>query len=269
MVIAIIAILVSLTASGVMNIMLKIPEVQTRTEIGEMETALNAMMSDFKLSTPPPSSLLLQSNVANYAAGDPSLAFLKKMFGKNLGALGAINWGGTDGTTLTGEQCLVFYLGGINNGQGLSGFSYNTMNPYPVPGSGQRTHGPYFTFKTNRLVPGPNGFLVYIDAWQSKTSPTAALGGSPYTYFSSQGITNNPLYGLNPYTNTTSSGYGAVPYVNTVNSQFTNPNTFQIISAGRNGMFGTSGWNPANGATGAGADDQANFSAKVLGAGQQ
>ena len=34
-------------------------------------------------------------------------------------------------------------------------------------------------------------------------------------------------------------------------------------------MFGGGIWIPSSGATGAGADDQANFSAKVLGAGQQ
>jgi len=256
-VVLIIAILVSLVSSAVFKAMEKIPEMQTRTEISQMESALQAMMADFKLIDPPPSALTLYSNISQYPQGDPSLAFLKKMFGRNLGTQGAINWGGASGTTLTGEQCLVFYLGGISN----QGFSYNTMNPTPA-GSGQKTHGPYFPFKTDQLKTGNGGFLVYIDPWQTKTGPNySTLGGTPYTYFSTQGINNT-------YPNT--SGYNAFPYFITGTTQFMNSNTYQIISAGKDGTFGgQNGWVPASGATGAGADDQANFSAKPLGAGQQ
>jgi prepilin-type N-terminal cleavage/methylation domain-containing protein len=266
-VVLIIAILVSLVSSAVVMAMGKIPETQTRTEITEMESALRAFMSDFNLTDPPPSSLTLLPNPSNYAAGDPNFAFLTKVFGRSLGTQGPINWGGTNGGgILNAEQCLVFYLGGINN----QGFSYNNANPQPIPG--QRTKGPYFTFQTSRLVVDPTniiapGFPVYIDPWQTKSGPYyATLGGSPYAYFSSYGINNNYA--------TTADSYGALPYfiIGTSNPvQFTNPNTYQIISAGKNGVFGSSGWTPAGGVPigQPGADDQANFSSKVLGVGQQ
>jgi prepilin-type N-terminal cleavage/methylation domain-containing protein len=254
-VMAIIAILVSLTTAAVMRAMWKIPEVETSTEIAEMSVALQAFMSDFNLDVPPPSTLTLRTTVTNYPAGDPSLAFLKKMFGKNLYAQGNINWGGTGGTTLNGAQCLVFYLGGIGN----QGFSYNGMNPVPV--AGQRTHGPYYTFQTSRLVAGTGNFPMYLDAWKVKTGP------KPYAYFSSQGINNK-------YSVTDCTAIGAAPYFTpagtvTAASQFSNPNTYQIISAGADGAFGITGWSPTGGATGAGADDQTNFSSAVLKAGQQ
>lgn len=275
-VVLIIAILVSLVSAAVFKAMEKIPETRTRTEIGEMEAALRIMMADFNLSDPPPSSLTLYSNLSSppYPPGDPSLAFLQKMFGSNVGAKGTItiNWGGASGTTLTGEQCLVFYLGGINN----QGFSSNKTNPTPV--TGQKTKGPYFPFQTSRLVAGNGGFMVYIDPWQTKSGKWySTLGGSPYSYFSTQGRSNT-------YPNT--SGYNAAAY-NILNAawqptgQFTNPNTYQIISAGKDGYFGTAGWNPSSGVPPvppsnanpagqpAGDDDQSNFSAGLLGKGQQ
>lgn len=259
-VVLIIAILVSLVSSAVMKAMRMIPEVTTRTEISEMETAMGALMQDYKLDVPPPSFLILDETSPRTPSpvdGGRSAAFLTKMFGRNLGPT---DWNGDNtigGTwTLRGEECLVFYLGGIN----LQGFSYNNMSPKPI--SGQKVHGPYFPFKTSRLKPVVTGFYVYIDPWQKKSGPHyATLGGSPYTYFSSNGINN-------AYTNT--SGYGAFPYFITGTTQYMNSNSFQIISAGQDGYFGgQQGWVPASGATGTGADDQANFSAKLLGAPQQ
>jgi prepilin-type N-terminal cleavage/methylation domain-containing protein len=266
MVVLIIAVLVSLISSAVMMAMAKIPETQTRVEIGEMETALNAFEADFGLTVPPPSVLVL-NEAAPLSVGGSTATLLQQMFGRNLGPT---DWNG-DGQingpwTLNSEQCLVFYLGGIKN----MGFAYNNINPTPV--AGQKTHGPYFNFQTSRLIVDPTNtitpgsFPVYIDPWRTKAGPLyATLGGTPYTYFSSQGINN-------AYTNT--SGYstttGAAPYFITGTTQFMNPNTYQIISAGKDGWFGgAAGWVPTNGATGHGADDQANFSAKLLGVGQQ
>ena len=58
---------------------------------------------------------------------------------------------------------------------------------------------------------------------------------------------------------------------------FSNSNTYQIISGGKDGMYGYNPnfpppcnlWSPAAGAVGTGADDQANFSGGLLGSGQQ
>jgi prepilin-type N-terminal cleavage/methylation domain-containing protein len=298
-VIMIIAILVSLISSAVMKAMQKIPEVTTRTEISQLETALQAFMADYNITEPPPSFLILNEYSPTMTQ---SGSFLQKLFGKNLGT--NVDWNGNGaidgpaapgGWYLEGEQCLVFYLGGIPTAPTLlsafspQGFSTNNMNPaLPVTVSPKRK-GPYYTFQVARLKPltalNPTAspFPVYIDAWQTKTGPFfAALGGTPYAYFSSIGNNNtgylqNTPPALLPLLDCAS--IRAYPYYLTGTSpnQFMNPNTYQIISAGKDGIFGiagstntvgTPGWNPAAGAVGVGADDQANFSANLLGSGQ-
>jgi general secretion pathway protein G len=264
-VILIIAVLVSLLLAAVSGVMRRIPVVQTSTDISQFSVALNAFMSDYNLDIPPPSTLVLYET--NPLQG-PSANFLQKVFGKNLGSgVAFVDWNG-DGVangpwTLEGEQCLVFYLSGINN----TGFSTNNINPAATTPSGKR-RGPYITFQPSRLVPGNvvnsalNAFPVYIDSWQVKAvpHPPPYANGVPYAYFSSNGI-------MNGYTLTDCANIGAAPYF-TAASVYTNPNTYQIISAGKDGAFGTTGWNPAGGTTGPAADDQSNFSSTLLGAGQ-
>jgi prepilin-type N-terminal cleavage/methylation domain-containing protein len=287
-VVLIIAILVSMISSVVLKAMQKIPEVTTRTEISQLEVALQAFMADYNITEPPPSYLVLYESNPLLS---PNATFLQRCFGKNLGAQGWIDWNG-DGIqngpwTLEGEQCLVFYLGGIPTAPGLGGyspqgFSTNNMNPaLPVTTSPKRK-GPYYQFQVARLKPltalnpSASPFPVYIDAWQTKTGPFfATLGGTPYAYFSSNGI-NNSGYAMNtnpPYHDCVSIGAAAYYITGTSPLQFTYPNTYQIISAGKDGIFGTAatgtpGWYPASGAVGAGADDQANFSGSLLGSGQ-
>jgi prepilin-type N-terminal cleavage/methylation domain-containing protein len=275
-VLLIIAILASLVVSVTVNVTNQMTQAQTRTEISQLEVALRAFMSDYGLSDPPPSYLILNETSP---LSTPSAAFLQKVFGKNLGAQGPVDWNG-DGVlngpwTLEGEQCLVFYLGGIPTTPGLGGFSpqgFSTNNMNPAMPGGKRK-GPYYTFQVARLVPltsynpAASPFPVYLDPWQVK------IGPKPYAYFSSNGINNG-------YTGADCVSIGAAPYFITGTTQFTNPNTYQIISAGKDGVFGTAGWIPASGvppvppsnpnAAGqpAGADDQANFSSTLLGQGQ-
>ncbi len=308
-VILIIAILVSLVTAGVVKVLNKIPEVQTRTEISELETALQAFMTDYGLSEPPPSVLVL--NEASPLTS-PSGSFLTKVFGKNLGPT---DWNG-DGTiagiwTLEGEQCLVFYTGGIpNTAQMLAGsppeclgFATNNMKPSYGSMLGEvmgRRKGPYFTFQSGRLMllgpypppPAPpvlpclypinipvfSPFFVYFDPWKVKNGPGGLLraNGWPYAYFSSNGTNNSGyLQGAAVLTSLgppwagrgDCQGIGAAPY--STGFGYTYSNKYQIISAGQNGLFGTAAWVPSSGATGVGFDDQANFSAGLLGTGQR
>lgn len=314
-VILIIAILVSLISSAAMMAMGKIPQVRTSTEIAEMSLALQAFMMDYNLTEPPPSMLCLNEyNPLLPSALDSgrTVQFLQQVCGRNFASNPLtpnvplpIDWNGDgkiDGPAvgqpwvLQGEQCLVFYLGGIPNSYqmtnllgtppGPQGFASNNMNPANSVVLSPKRKGPYFTFNTPRLwpqapFPGWNGFFVYLDPWQSKTGPLfATMGGSPYAFFSTAGINN-------AYAVTTS--FGAAPYaIRAANpalnypptGQYTNPTTFQIISAGKDGVFGTTGWIPSGGLPPvplsnantalqpAGDDDQANFSSTLLGNGQ-
>lgn len=281
-VILIIAILVSLISSAVVMAMGKIPEVKTRTEISQLQEALQAFMTDYNLGQPPPSVLHLNEQNPQLSG---SFAFLKQVFGKNLGAQGPVDWNG-DGTidgpwVLSGEQCLVFYLGGIPNTLAQAGgappeclgFSTNNMNPAfynpALPGGGKRK-GPYYTFESGRLKPiaAQGGFFVYIDPWKTKAGPNyLTLGSSPYAFFSSAGINNG--YHIQALSYFKAAPYYVTNLAGVATGQYTNSNTYQIISAGKDGIFGTTGWYPSSGAIGAGADDQANFSSKLLGKGQQ
>lgn len=318
-VILIIAILVSLVSSAVMMALGKIPQVRTSTEIAQLTVAVQAFMQDHNLSTPPPSQLLLYENIAAYKTDLSPLAqqtftFLQKAFGKNVG-LGTpfIDWNGNGSPDalpwyLEGEQCLVFYCGGIPSLGGMQGLSSNNMNP-AFPG-GKRL-GPYYDFQISRLVlwPGLAPFPVYIDAWEVKASK------KPYAYFSSQGTNNNYANLGNGYLLVDCAGIGASPYAQSyvlsgpdpvLNKAVTyvNPNGFQIISAGKDGLFAqcqdsagiwgmiAADWSsvaggpfapwpavptigvPAipnfnSGGAAAMNDDQANFSAGPLGQGQQ
>jgi prepilin-type N-terminal cleavage/methylation domain-containing protein len=291
-VLLIIAILASLVVSVTVNVTNQMTQAQTRTEISQLEVALRAFMSDYGLSDPPPSYLILNETSP---LSTPSAAFLQKVFGKNLGAQGPVDWNG-DGVlngpwALEGEQCLVFYLGGIPTTPGLGGFSpqgFSTNNMNPAMPGGKRK-GPYYTFQVARLVPltsynpAASPFPMYIDAWQVKLSKNL-VGPMPYAYFSSNGNNNigyqqnNAPFGV-PQDCQSIKAYpyfitGATP------TQYTNPNGYQILSAGKDGVFGAAGWIPGSGvppvppsnpnAAGqpAGADDQANFSSTLLGQGQ-
>jgi len=293
-VIAIIAVLIGLLLAGVMRVLLKIPEVQTQSEMSQLDASLAAFMSDYQLSDPPPSMLILREDMLYQTApaGNPnwqlelrSQQFLKRVFGKNLvqtdwnqvGGIqssGGINGAGNKGgyALLEGEQCLVFYTGGLQTMSGgvvqCLGFSTNNMKPSygSMPGEtmGKR-NGPYMTFKESRLVASKYGFAIYIDAWQSKTGviqlPT--IQGTPYAYYSSYGINNG-------YSADCPSicPIGTTPYHDGA-GHFVNSNKYQIISAGQDGVFG-SGLLTSGAATDAnGHDDQANFSSKILGAGVQ
>ncbi len=250
-------------------------------------------------------------NQATNPLAASSWKFLQRVFGKSIMSTPLVDWNG-DGVqngpwTLQGHQCLVFYLGGIPSnpsnsmtpGAQPAGLGFSTSNAKPSMGSmtidyqaggnpaglpgalgnmGKRK-GPYFTFVTGRLVPSalPTsfGFYSYLDPWQVKTGPM------PYVYFSSQGQNNNySITDCNTVVFTDALGsHFALPYwtgVSGTTLTFSNSNTYQIISAGRDGMFGYNPglpqpnnlWVPASGAVGTGADDQANFSGSLLGSGQ-
>jgi general secretion pathway protein G len=271
-VIAIIAVLMSLTTAAVMRVLVKGPEITCRSEIDGLATARAAFLADFDGVSHMPSRILLRED-GNYTAGDQltrdSKVFLEQMFGRRFSASVPRDWNG-NGTVdppvvLTGDQCLVFFLGGIPNGSGppgCLGFSADPSNP-TAPGAPRR--GPFFEFKSNRLVAGAGGFYSYKDPFNKNQF---------YAYFNAGKVTGDYLrYGklLNPLTGTQlGSDCPSIPqgpYFQP-SGQFYNPNGFQIISAGADGKFGSGGLlDPNVGSTDQnGRDDFANFSRSRLGA---
>jgi hypothetical protein len=205
---------------------------------------------------------------------------------------------------LEGDQCLVFFLGGIpGNSVPLQcrGFSTNPTDPSysPLPGSPDDRIGPFLDFASNRLVllspPQGNplgrspGHFSYLDTYGISDGKGKVLSGQPFAFFSS----NNRTNGYNRYYNPASPSsdcpmLGVWPYVeiSTLGSptKYWKSNSFQIVAAGGDGAFGGGGvplggglwttWTPATAGsiyvqgTPGGYDDQSNFTGSLLGVGQ-
>jgi prepilin-type N-terminal cleavage/methylation domain-containing protein len=280
-VMAIIAILIAFTAAGVFGGFTRLNQVKARNEITEMGTAIQQFESDYSIGVPPPSRIWLDETgtYANppvgytvaqmpqlYQLGQDSQAFLRKVWPRIWGNGNGVDWNqnGTidaNGVILEGQQCLVFFLAGAKNAQGaFVGFSSDATNPMNTSAAIKRK-GPYYQFDMKRITYAtPNGFPWYIDIYEK----------APYAYFSSwTGENRYDLYGnnavlghdcpslLSPVTN-----LPIAPYVQSVGPPvvYYNPKTFQIICAGRDGLFGPGGlWAPADISGTPLADDLSNF----------
>jgi hypothetical protein len=285
-VLAIIAVLVALLSGAILKTLSQGPQLQTRSDLTQLSDALGTFQAKFGLRYPPPSQIKLcslKSQYGNAQLDKDSIQYLQSMFPRmadtwsgtvnnSYSNTNGIYWGQnpttgqpttlpTGGVTLTGDQCLVFFLGGlqttVNGTTGCLGFSTNPNDP--AAQGGDRI-GPFYDFKPIRLVPGANGsataaaFFQYNDTW-----------GSPLLYFSSYKTRN----GYNRYGVGADSppGLSVSPY-SSPNGIFYNSDTFQIISAGVNKSFGAGGtWdmNSAAPMTAGGMDDMTNFYPRLMG----
>jgi general secretion pathway protein G len=291
-VIAIIAVLVGLTTAAVMKFLVEGPKTANFIEIRQLEVALENARTQFKLGSDQfPSRIMLCEKFAQYQPPTSplvvdSIRFLQQMFPRidmtiwnNPAPTVGIDWNGNgaiDPTpfVLEGDQCLVFFLGGIQTGaggiNGCLGFSTDPRNPAAQT---QSRIGPFYEFKSGRLrviphttAPSTNApFFSYFDAYNRR----------PYAYFSSYRQANG--YDHYAALGTDCAALGVWPYAEVwVPRRYLKPNTFQIISAGPDGVFGVGTNNAANvwspqriGAANApktpGEDDQSNFHGNQLG----
>jgi prepilin-type N-terminal cleavage/methylation domain-containing protein len=302
-VIAIIGVLMALFLGAVMKVLGKTDEVRVRSDIAQFSQAIGLWNAKFSVEGPFPSRLKLCKYYADYdlrlrnVPTDPStglpinaldldsMAFLLRMWprlivttkDKKTGQLithfaaedGRIDWdgqkGGSGQWTLQGQECLVFFLGGIpKNVHGVlvcSGFSASTDPSYhikyqdPPQTTTQPTTKPkasiippFFAFQSDRLKVGQSGaFYHYLDAF----------GKQPYAYFSSYKSHNGyNRYGKYFYGGT--SDCAALPGIQPfdirsndddprthcpwptcrIQDQYMNPDSYQIVSAGRDCLFG-------------------------------
>jgi prepilin-type N-terminal cleavage/methylation domain-containing protein len=290
-VIAIITVLVSLLLAAVMKSLTKADEAKNRSELSQLAQAVSAWQVKFGVKEPFPSRLVLCeffSDYKNTQMDTDSIAFLQRVWPRITTISGGntvwnttgnwIDWNGNKAQDkgsrwiLEGEECLVFFLGGIpipGTVLGCSGFSTNPSNPaFHIANPNTSIIPPFFSFESNRLVAGPSkAFLVYKDAYE-KTA---------FAYFSSYKTQNgyNRYYLLDGQSDCHSLSGKPWPYAE-ASGRYLNPNTFQIISAGRDGTFGAGTSNPGSGPffmTGTpmygfgqpGYDDMSNFHDKFLG----
>jgi prepilin-type N-terminal cleavage/methylation domain-containing protein len=293
MAMGVILILFVLLAGAVMRVMAQGPQTLTRQEMSMFDVAIAGFKADHNNVDYIPSTIILREDMAYSTAAElTSLAWLKKAFGKRLGAgVSFVDWNG-DGSstpgaiTLTGDQCLVFFLGGIPSTSGgvlaTKGFSTDPTNPANFT-AGVNIKKPYFDFHSNRLKLGTNGFLSYLDPYPLTSGKPAR---QPYVYFSTYKNGNDyqpsdvttSITAVAPYYVAGTFVANSTPPPAWSSIKFLNPNSYQIISAGADNTFGftpdSSGcqpWNPAAGyGQGVpGTDDQASFSGSLLGAPQK
>jgi hypothetical protein len=310
-VIFIIATLVGLITGAAIRVLARAQEVRAASEIGQLSAAMDNFKASFKVKNPP--SRIKLSTTANYpnravpgSLDADSVQYLTSLFPRiDLSGATPLDWTGTGATgdfILEGDQCLVFFLGGIQStsgAPGCTGFSTNPANPADNTGAYSRTT-PFYDFKSSRLslnVPHPASgnapFFSYIDAFAVKNPipypPGTYPDGMPYVYFSSYKTANgynryflllgnsdfnlvNPVSPLNP-------PVPVFPYAeaSSPSMRYLRPDSFQIISAGPNGQWGLGTnpvtgplWSPASASSvypqgSAGADDMSNFSDRALG----
>jgi general secretion pathway protein G len=243
-----------------------------------------------------------------------SVRYLRKFFPRaNLSTTGAVfpaastTWYDFNGDgafqtgrpiLLEGHECLVFFLGGIPNRNpdgttsGMGGFSNNPANPFKnetaEPSPRQR---PFFEFKAERFLDEDgDGIAGYTDPLATGSE------ARPYIYFSSYGTNSydpndaNTASGEETGTgrdfsngSVTKSSPSPNPYATSLpvpatgGAKFINPDTYQIISAGRDRNYGPGGRYDANStaerlpvdganieAVNAGKDNLSNFSQGTL-----
>jgi prepilin-type N-terminal cleavage/methylation domain-containing protein len=315
-VIAIIAILVSLTAAAVMKVRLEAEKVKNRNDISQLSASIAAFCSKYNVDMVPSFIVLREDgrygdnpNPQIAALELASEAYLKRLWPRMItsprtgnpspnsrvdlsvafnGQFTDWNNSGSEDAgqsfILQGDQCLVFFLGGMISNGGCIGFSTNVSNPTVTSGT---MNPPVFEFPSNRLVdpvvafPNLPNNLKYVSHFPTFLDPY----GSPYAYFNSRGGAGGAA---NAYSNDCPSlsvvPYQRFPATNTIGN-FYNQQGFQIISAGYgsalltngpgspsfafdpNGVWVSATGAPLNNANTAGFYTMTNFSQYVLGAG--
>jgi prepilin-type N-terminal cleavage/methylation domain-containing protein len=281
-VIAIIAVLISLITAAAVRVMVRVQEVETRSEIDQLAMAIQNFQTKYGVNHVPSRIVLREDGKydMNERVQADSYAYLTRLWPRLSVAFGVtfpIDWNGNGivdpPVELTGDQCLVFFLGGIQNSSPTPhclGFSTNEKNPAQLTGA---RIGPFYEFKSSQLIlipwrinvetevlpllVGSNGYYSYLDPY----------GSQPYAYYSSYGIRNGynryyafgwapgggpgsspggvdgdctTLYGDPwPYCDRPfQDGYTNLPVPDV---EYYNPTTFQIVSAGRDQQFGPGG----------------------------
>lgn len=245
-VISVLAILVALLIPAVNGVRVRARVAQVKSEIKAIETALIAFQQDHGIL--PPSRFELAEDGANWPANSRKL--LTTMWPQfdftvdhDFNCNGSIDAGVIE---LHGSECLVFFLGGLptwidSDANGLknettdvlqlSGFSRNPADPFAplAAGASANRQGPYYNFDSVRLFTSPvnANFRAYVDAFPAQKSPylyasaydgrgyeVADFGGALADFYRNGDQTTSPAW---------------------------NQKTFQLISPGSDGAYGTGG----------------------------
>ncbi len=243
-VIAIIAALVALLVPAIMGGVRNARIAETRIDITALETGLSDFQNTYKVTSSPPSYIELYEQGG--AAWTPSSkAAIKRYWPQfDFSKPRDINQDGSHTKlTLTGAECLLFFLAGVKDSSGVyNGFSKNPADPFSATGNNR--YGPFYVdFENDRVVDKDgDGMGELVDKYSGQTMP--------YVYISSNG--GSGYRGVDLMVTTTggndATGEGDLTRVYQQNSDTGppfKPKGFQIISPGADGQYGRGGgFNP-------------------------
>lgn len=245
-VIAIIAVLAALLLPAVNAVIVRARLATVQTEISGLETAIAEFKTKFGKEPPSYISFVRVSGKLPPA----TKAILRSMFPEikfNGPLLVSLKTAKLLDQELYGPEALVFFLGGVRKYNSaavppeppltneLVGFSKNPFNPFAQPTAGQSTRiGPFFDFDIGRLIKlDRNGdtdkTLAYRGPLEGQTKPLMYVSTSRTKSYvpTDSGLVPTPTPTWTPY--------------KTKSGSFYNPTTFQIISPGYDGEYGTGG----------------------------
>jgi prepilin-type N-terminal cleavage/methylation domain-containing protein len=248
-VMAIIAILMALLLPAVQRGRIRRDQVENYHRMNKIASALSGLKdphNGLNLDYIPAGGFRLR---ASYSGNEPELFILKKAW-PNLNPTAT----GLPNVDLDSNQTVLFFLTGGEVTQ-HRGFSTNPRTPFDPNGASRK--GPFLEVNPKLLLAAPNGQSWLIDPF-----------GTPYAYFAAVNGRSG-AYGGQTFTLPSQGSFRINPTPQPVTpylsgSKYLNENGFQILSAGKDTVFGPGGPLPA---TGFGEDDQAHFTTNTLGAG--
>lgn len=279
-VVVIISILIGLLLPALFGARRRAQEAQVKAEISRLSDAITAFKAKFNME--PPSGIKLYEYAAGWNGDLVSQGYIRRLWPQFDFTLARdLNGNGvtTDSITLTGPECLVFFLGGMwdptnksSSGGTLLGFSKNPADPFapisqyylnptpPYPGLGNR-EGPFFEFTGGYTGPFPvtagnynkaswtgrlrdlngNGFPEYVDTLPGQQTPYLYLNS-----YDGRGYSAIDLPSAAPAATPFPTSMTVFASVYTQASAATapahKPNSYQLISPGVDGRYGIGGY---------------------------
>ncbi len=258
---------------------------QVSTEIGQLDNGIAKFKSVYGIE--PPSSLHVPGLNGTWTASDrskvrsiwPQFDFATSPpSGSNLGDANYLWNGGLNNPTelhCNGAECLVFFLGGVENVTStppiVLGFSKEPRFPWSSVGTNRE--GPFYEFDNGRFSDiDSDSLLEFLDPLPEQKTP--------YAYFSSQGRSYTTLNGTTGASISAQDDFdihGGVNnpldlsriYLKTATPSVPQrPDSFQIISPGIDGAYGVGGvytdGSELTGPRASEADNITNFSGGLL-----
>ncbi len=267
-VIAVIAILVSLLTVAIVGARRRVQLAAVSAEITQLDQAIASFKTRYGIE--PPSSLTIPTSATGWSAEDRQKV-LRIWDQFDFTTLGGFP-GGYPSTAvhLNGAECLVFFLGGLNSGTpaapALVGFSKNPRTPWNTTGANRDT--PFYDgFDAARLVDvDGDSALEFLDSLPGQTVPFLFLCSQGKSYRK----TNNTaawddydVFGMND-----SKDLGGC-YLEADGKTPHRASGYQIISPGFDGAYGVGGIYKDDGkdltaARATEADNITNFAGGVL-----